>query len=160
MTPFKAIHTFCSRQCMPSSPYIPDMPRNDYLKCDSIDCPLWRHRAGSLRPVTGGKRFPKASHATQQCVLPPIVSPKARARAKILQVEQEAKKTGKHHFTPSEWRPYGELEYRPGETPLKAIRRHCTDCMGSPYDLKLCCSPKCPLHEYRFGHKTKAAAPP
>jgi len=163
MTPFKAIHTFCSRECMPSAPYAPGMPRSGHLRCNTPDCPLWRHRTGCHRHGNRGKPFPKTSNTPTQQEIPQTLSPKARARAKILKTEQEAKKTGKRLFTPPDHRPYGwpygELDYRVKETPLRAIRRHCTNCMGDPRDLEACSSLKCPLHVYRFGRKRKGTPP-
>lgn len=43
-------------------------------------------------------------------------------------------------------------------TPMKAIRAKCLDCCcGSPSEVRLCPSEKCPLYPYRSGHRP---APP
>lgn len=43
-------------------------------------------------------------------------------------------------------------------TPMKAIRANCLDCCGgSPKEVRLCPSAKCPLYPYRLGHRP---APP
>ena len=57
-------------------------------------------------------------------------------------------------------------------TPLRAIRKICVACVGSPYDVAGCggdkclggskrlvreCESDCPLHEYRFGRNPKRA---
>lgn len=44
-------------------------------------------------------------------------------------------------------------------TPLKAIRAKCLDCCcGQTYEVRMCPSEDCPLHEYRFGKRPKADA--
>ena len=41
-------------------------------------------------------------------------------------------------------------------TPLRAIRRHCMECMREQRkEVDLCPSEKCPLHVYRSGHRPK-----
>lgn len=36
-------------------------------------------------------------------------------------------------------------------TPLRAIRRNCLDCSGSPTEVRLCTVEECPLYAFRFG---------
>lgn len=37
-------------------------------------------------------------------------------------------------------------------TPIKAIRKHCVECMGfSPYEVKGCTAINCALYPYRLG---------
>lgn len=39
-------------------------------------------------------------------------------------------------------------------TPMKAIRAKCLDCSNGQYiEVKLCPIEKCPLYEYRLGHR-------
>lgn len=39
-------------------------------------------------------------------------------------------------------------------TPLRAIRAKCLDCMCGQYkEIRLCPVTKCPLYEYRDGHR-------
>lgn len=39
-------------------------------------------------------------------------------------------------------------------TPLKAIRAKCLDCTNGQFvEVKECAIEKCPLHEYRMGHR-------
>jgi len=41
-------------------------------------------------------------------------------------------------------------------TPLKAIRRKCLDCCCNQIvEVRLCTCEKCPLWEYRMGHRPK-----
>lgn len=41
-------------------------------------------------------------------------------------------------------------------TPLKAIRAKCLDCCcGQVVEVRLCIDEKCPLWEYRMGHRPK-----
>ena len=41
-------------------------------------------------------------------------------------------------------------------TPLKAIRKKCLDCcQGQVKEVRLCPIEKCPLYEYRDGHRPK-----
>ena len=41
-------------------------------------------------------------------------------------------------------------------TPLRAIRRHCIECMGGQvYEVKHCTSPECNLYPYRMGRNPK-----
>ena len=43
-------------------------------------------------------------------------------------------------------------------TPVKAIRAKCLDCCNdSPSEVRLCPSIKCPLYQYRLGHRPKGA---
>ena len=38
----------------------------------------------------------------------------------------------------------------------KAIRAKCLDCCcGSAYEVRLCVCEKCPLYNFRFGHRPK-----
>ena len=40
------------------------------------------------------------------------------------------------------------------QTPIKAIRSKCLDCCnGSPYEVRKCVIPKCPLWPYRLGKR-------
>lgn len=40
--------------------------------------------------------------------------------------------------------------------PLKAIRAKCMDCTNNQFiEIKNCPITKCPLHEYRMGHRPK-----
>ncbi|MDD6612524.1 MAG: hypothetical protein PUE91_10000 [Clostridiales bacterium] len=42
-------------------------------------------------------------------------------------------------------------------TPIKAIRAKCLDCCcDSAREVRLCPVQKCPLYEYRLGHRPKA----
>lgn len=37
-------------------------------------------------------------------------------------------------------------------TPVKAIRKHCVECMGfSPYEVRKCTAENCALYPYRLG---------
>lgn len=41
-------------------------------------------------------------------------------------------------------------------TPIKAIRAKCLDCCcGQAQEVRLCIDEKCPLWEYRMGHRPK-----
>lgn len=41
-------------------------------------------------------------------------------------------------------------------TPMKAIRAHCIECCcGQTNEVRLCNIKKCPLYEYRMGHRPK-----
>lgn len=41
-------------------------------------------------------------------------------------------------------------------TPIKAIRAKCLDCCnGQAFEVRNCTLDKCPLHEYRMGHRPK-----
>ena len=41
-------------------------------------------------------------------------------------------------------------------TPMKAIRRKCLDCCnGQVVEVRLCAINKCPLYQYRMGHRPK-----
>ena len=41
-----------------------------------------------------------------------------------------------------------------GNSPLRAIRAHCLDCVcGSYKEVELCTAPKCPLYPFRFGKR-------
>ena len=41
-------------------------------------------------------------------------------------------------------------------TPMKAIRKKCLECSsGQPKEVRLCPIEKCPLYEYRTGHRPK-----
>lgn len=41
-------------------------------------------------------------------------------------------------------------------TPMKAIRAKCLDCCnGQHKEIRLCTVKKCPLYEYRHGHRPK-----
>ena len=41
-------------------------------------------------------------------------------------------------------------------TPVRAIRKHCLECLGySSEAVKDCTSPNCALYPYRLGHKPK-----
>ena len=43
-------------------------------------------------------------------------------------------------------------------TPLKAIKKHCIECMGGvKKEVARCTAPKCPLFNYRDGHNPKLA---
>jgi hypothetical protein len=37
------------------------------------------------------------------------------------------------------------------DRPLKAIRKNCLECSGSPKEVRLCPVIKCPLYAYRMG---------
>lgn len=40
------------------------------------------------------------------------------------------------------------------DTPIKAIRKHCLECVGNHRsEVVLCTSPKCKLFPYRFGKR-------
>ena len=46
-------------------------------------------------------------------------------------------------------------------TPIKAIRAKCLDCCGGqPKEVRLCSIEKCPLYQYRMGHRPKAEKTP
>jgi len=115
-------------------------PRGAYLRCEVKDCPLWRFRAGN--PHRYGSS-PRNSFEDRS-------SSVARARAKILEADAEAKLTGKRHMSDTSWWPFGYLDYVAGESARRAIRRHCADCMGGARQVKDCCSPNCPLFPYRL----------
>ena len=41
-------------------------------------------------------------------------------------------------------------------TPMRAIRKKCIDCCGYDYkEVRLCAAEKCPLWDYRLGHRPK-----
>lgn len=41
-------------------------------------------------------------------------------------------------------------------TPIKAIRAKCLDCCAGQFaEVRLCTVEKCPLYEYRMGHRPK-----
>lgn len=43
-------------------------------------------------------------------------------------------------------------------SPLRQVREHCLDCCGgSPKEVKYCALTDCPIWDYRFGCKPKAA---
>ena len=147
LSPLRAIREHC-HECMPE-------PRGAYLRCDTVDCPLWRHRAGS--PARYGRdrrsRIVLAQESVQ--VLPRKSSALDHARLLILETDSEAKATGKGHFTPTDYWPFGYLGYRPGERALKAVARMCRDCCGTPDVAGTCCSPNCALAPYRFGRRPR-----
>lgn len=37
------------------------------------------------------------------------------------------------------------------QSPLKAIRANCLDCVGTAHEVKHCVCIKCPLYPFRFG---------
>lgn len=42
-------------------------------------------------------------------------------------------------------------------TPMKAIRKKCLECSNEQFkEVRLCTIKKCPLYEYRNGHRPKA----
>lgn len=42
-------------------------------------------------------------------------------------------------------------------TPIKAIRAKCMDCCAGQFvEVRLCTVEKCPLYEYRMGHRPKS----
>ena len=42
-------------------------------------------------------------------------------------------------------------------TPIKAIRAKCMDCCAGQFvEVRLCAVEKCPLYEYRMGHRPKS----
>lgn len=44
-------------------------------------------------------------------------------------------------------------------TPIRAIRAKCIDCCaGQKLEVRLCRAVKCPLYEYRMGHRPKNTA--
>ena len=46
-------------------------------------------------------------------------------------------------------------------TPLRAVRLKCLDCMGgSAHDVRLCPIPDCPLYPWRMGHRPKRPKAP
>jgi len=46
-------------------------------------------------------------------------------------------------------------------TPLKAIKKHCIECMGGvKKEVARCTAPKCALFNYRDGHNPKLAGGP
>ena len=46
-------------------------------------------------------------------------------------------------------------------TPIKAIRAKCLDCCGGQTkEVRLCSIEKCPLYQYRMGHRPKAEETP
>ncbi|HUS58881.1 MAG TPA: hypothetical protein VM141_09535 [Planctomycetota bacterium] len=146
LSPTAAIRAFC-RQCHPE-------PRGEYLRCSTVDCPLWRHRAGN--PSRFGKGgFANAADAHSRAVKCTKTSLVAGARLLILQTEAEVISTGKTQLSNVDCWPYGELTYKAGERPLLAIKRHCADCMGGVRAIKACCSPNCALAPYRFGRRPR-----
>ena len=46
-------------------------------------------------------------------------------------------------------------------TPIKAIRAKCLDCCNESFaEVRVCNIKKCPLWEYRMGHRPKGEADP
>jgi len=148
LTATKAIREFC-RQCMPE-------PKAEYLRCRTVDCPLWRFRTGNPNRA-GAKGSSAAQYASRSPINPHSFASHAAARVKVAKVEAEVKETGKTQSSDVGFWPYGVLAYKAGERPLRAIKRHCADCMGSVPAIKDCCSPNCTLFNFRFGRRPKAA---
>jgi len=146
LTPLRVIRQHC-RQCLPE-------PRGEYLRCPTIECPLWRFRVGNVNRFGRGG-FARAADAHSCASKSPKTSATAEARAKILMAEARAKLGGKPHVDGVEWwGPDSWPGYKAGERAVRAIGRTCHHCMGDAKPAE-CCSPNCALARFRFGRQPR-----
>jgi len=151
-SPTKACRAFC-RLCLPE-------PKGEYLRCPTIECPLWRFRTGNINRVVGSKSLASLPDALSRAMKAPKSPAFGEARAKILMAEAQVKADGKPHVSDVEWwGPDHWPGYRTGERAVRAIRRMCVDCCGTRDVKTTCCSPDCALAPFRFGRRPRPGDP-
>ena len=148
-SPTKACRAFC-RLCLPE-------PKGEYLRCPTIECPLWRFRTGNINRVVGSKSLASLPDALSRAMKAPKSPAFGEARGKILMAEAQAKADGKPHVSDVElWGPDFWPGYKAGERPVRGIGRYCASCVGGARQVRSsCCSPDCALAPFRFGRRPR-----